>query len=670
LRGIVGSKLNIWLADLVHTKVSRVGIVPLGIGYLASALQETYANAVQIKLFKYPDRLISEFRKHQPDMLGLSNYVWNHKLSLRIARLFKESNPKIMIIMGGPHTRIDKKGIHNFLQRHPYVDAYIPQEAEYPICSLVGQIIKNDSVINELGEIPGCYLNVPDYNFHYMDVKGKHSFNQYGSPYLKGILDEFIADPNLFPLLETNRGCPYRCTYCAWGAAVCNKIIKKSSQMVIDEAYYIANKTSKDKWYLTDGNFGIYEDDIKFALKLKEIKKEFGYPKRTELNCGKNAGGRILEISHILGNMAPFEIAVQSLDPDVLRNIRRKNLDIDDIRILIESHHNEGRKVGTDLLVGCSGETLKSHIKTLRACCDLGFDSMNINNIRMLPGTQMETDEQRKLYGVRAKFRFQDAGYGMYAGEFVCETDETIVSTNTMSEDEINWLKKIHFLIYLTWSSSFAKPLLSLGLSFGINPIDVMLILEKDYESTLSRELLIPLYEEHKAGWFETEEDLTDYYTRPEIINDILIGKKRLEKLTLKYLAYCLNTKDIIFSVIDNISQIVRENTNIDEGLVKVVTKIALDRLKLNFLSEDLSKDIRYELKKEDFNYLKKLRIMPSSTLFNNHGFTIYYRYGGEKYQLLKNMLERFNHENEPAEALYTVLTSGMGLYFTYSMGT
>ena len=39
------------------------------------------------------------------------------------------------------------------------------------------------------------------------------------SPYLSGHLDEFLR-AGMVPLFETNRGCPFRCTFCAWGLAL------------------------------------------------------------------------------------------------------------------------------------------------------------------------------------------------------------------------------------------------------------------------------------------------------------------------------------------------------------------------------------------------------------------------------------------------------------------
>ena len=76
----------------------------------------------------------------------------------------------------------------------------------------------------------------------------------------------------------------------------------------------------------------------------------------------------------------------------------------------------------------------------------LGFDFVNINILRILPGTEMESKEQRKLYGFKTKWRPMDAGWGKYKGEFIFETDENSIATKDITEEEMYSLKKIHFL--------------------------------------------------------------------------------------------------------------------------------------------------------------------------------------------------------------------------------
>ena len=107
--------MKIYIGDLKHNFGPRVKVVPLGIATLASALYDHYGKKISTKLFVSPNKLIDELKSNLPDVIALSNYMWNSRLSLRILRLAKEIKPDILTIMGGPHARYDQEGLKNLL---------------------------------------------------------------------------------------------------------------------------------------------------------------------------------------------------------------------------------------------------------------------------------------------------------------------------------------------------------------------------------------------------------------------------------------------------------------------------------------------------------------------------------------------------------------------------
>ena len=183
------------------------------------------------------------------------------------------------------------------------------------LLNLLEKCLEINSVEKEkLKFVQGTYLNLPNYKFERLLVKSDktkqvynspyYTINQFTSPYLSGMLDEFLDDPNLSPLLESNRGCPYSCTFCAWGIGSGNKLIKKDLHKFVSEMWYVGERTRNDVWFLADANFtGMVEDDITIATELKKINKKFGSPKTFEYHGKKYCKKMVFKVAQIFLGM-------------------------------------------------------------------------------------------------------------------------------------------------------------------------------------------------------------------------------------------------------------------------------------------------------------------------------------------------------------------------------
>ena len=61
------------------------------------------------------------------------------------------------------------------------------------------------------------------------------SLDEIPSPYTTGVFDGNYR----FAVMETNRGCPFRCTYCYWGAATNDKVHKFDENRIRDEIFWL-----------------------------------------------------------------------------------------------------------------------------------------------------------------------------------------------------------------------------------------------------------------------------------------------------------------------------------------------------------------------------------------------------------------------------------------------
>ena len=139
------------------------------------------------------------------------------------------------------------------------------------------------------------------------------------SPYLTGILDPFLANPNLSPIMETNRGCPYACTFCNWGNAIQANINQFSIDTIKEELSYICkhSKNSPGFFYIADANFGILKRDLEIAQVIRECMDKYNFPKQI-FNCyAKNTNDAVIDIAATLQTVSSMSMSKQSLNKEI-----------------------------------------------------------------------------------------------------------------------------------------------------------------------------------------------------------------------------------------------------------------------------------------------------------------------------------------------------------------
>ena len=156
--------MKIYLADLVYDSSSTNFVLPLNIAFIASNLKHKFGNNVDITLFKYPKELEKYLKTSMPDVLGVSNYSWNTRLSKLFIREAKKLNPSLVTVMGGCNIRATRDGIYKFLCENPAFDYYIINEGEEPFANLIGGLLKGGN------KVPSAMLVVPlkmgDFTIH------------------------------------------------------------------------------------------------------------------------------------------------------------------------------------------------------------------------------------------------------------------------------------------------------------------------------------------------------------------------------------------------------------------------------------------------------------------------------------------------------------------------
>ena len=310
------------------------------------------------------------------------------------------------------------------------------------------------------------------------------------SPYLSGDLDEFLA-AGMIPLFETNRGCPFRCTFCAWGSASKDLVRRLDVNQALAEIRYVGERSEARNWIVCDANFGILDRDIEVGKAIRKVKDQYGRPDKCHIWLAKNVTERNLAIGEIMGDMIVPVMAVQSLDNEVLKRIKRDNISIETYAEYQKKSHRIGSRTYSDMIVPLPGETLASYTTGLRSLTELRVDIILNHNMRLLAGAETNSTQTRERFKFRTRYRLIHGDAGIYRtpdGTEIraFEYEESLRSTDSMSEDEIFYLRKLHFLVEFCWNIEVYKPLLSLGLQHNISPVDVLTKLLSEAEAASS----------------------------------------------------------------------------------------------------------------------------------------------------------------------------------------
>ena len=460
--------MKIFLGDLTYTTVTiATEALPINIGYIASYCTKRFGNKVDIKLFKYIEELEKAINESPPDILGLSNYVWSQNVSNEMFKLFTKKNPDGLKIWGGPNFPIDMPSQKKFFENFKDVDVYIPIDGEIGFSNLVEKALQMNTkemrskILQE--PIDGCMIKNPDGNLLYT-IEGARirNLDEIPSPYLTGILDHFFDD-KLVPMLQTNRGCPFLCTFCTDGRESVNQVNRFGKQRVKDELDYIAKHVKEDihSLYISDLNFGMLPGDLETCKSIVEIQKKYHYPEKINATTGKNNQERIIESIKSLNGTMLMSMSVQSMDEQVLTNIKRANISAEKMVELSPTIHEYGVNTSGEIIMGMPGQSYASVLDTIRQLIYGKVDDIIIHACMMLPGSEMATPAERSKWNLETKFRILPMDFTVLGnGKKICEIDEIVVGSKDMTFDDYLALRMIAFTLSIVNRATLFEPLL------------------------------------------------------------------------------------------------------------------------------------------------------------------------------------------------------------------
>lgn len=371
------------------------------------------------------------------DVVGFSTYIWNRAYATVLGRELKKANPNILIVAGGPEYPIEQP---DFFKKFPFIDICVKQEGEISFHQiLIENLIKNP----DYTKIKGLLINNNGETIDTGSQPRIDNLDEIPSPYLSGIFDNLMAKhPEIRwnATLETNRGCPYACTFCDWGSLTYNKVKVFNLERVFDELEWIASH-GMDFISFTDANFGIFAvRDSLIADKLIEVQKKYGNPRAYTIAWAKNQKQEVVDIVRKLiyegGSKMGLNLSVQSMDDNVLDIIKRKNLEINKIEEVFRLCEEYNIPLYTELILGLPGETIDTWKENFFKLYKSGnHTGITVYQAQLLENAEMNLT-QKKLYELEGKIVY-DYLVGTYNEHELKEGIEVIVSTKDLSRDKM-----------------------------------------------------------------------------------------------------------------------------------------------------------------------------------------------------------------------------------------
>jgi radical SAM superfamily enzyme YgiQ (UPF0313 family) len=525
---------TVYLADLRYNYSGVVAndCMPLGVAYMKAVMDRDLPE-VRSRLFAYPDRLWNALLQDRPDVLMLSNYLWNEALSFHFARLAKRIRPEMLVVMGGPNIPIEQPREIEYFNEHPEIDAYVLGEGDFLASEVVRHFLDSGMSVKKMGEreIPSTIYRRPDGQTVLQKMFDRNKdVDHIPSPWLSGIQDEFF-DGKLAPMIETNRGCPFTCTFCVQGTGWYTKVHNFSLDRMKEEIEYIARKIkalspNMGTLRIADSNYGMFERDVEISSWIGEMQKRYGYPTFIDATTGKNRPDRIIRsVEKVSGALVVYQ-AVQSLNDDVLRNIKRSNIKLNAYEEIMIHIRGRGLRSNSDLIVGLPGETLQSHVNAIHSLIDAGTNQMHNLQLVLLKGSELEMLDTRKEFHFGTRFRVLPKNFGIYGDEKVLDIEEIVVSTDTMCFDDYIETRKYHLVSSVFWNDSWFEDAVALSQQFGVKRSQwfgsILPAMEKSQGPV--REFLSKFVGEANAELFPTREACLEFYTKEENFRRLFHG--------------------------------------------------------------------------------------------------------------------------------------------------
>lgn len=303
--------------------------------------------------------------------VAMGVYVWSESLVQAVIAGLREQGYEGRIILGGPQVSYAGRGVDAL---YPGADVFVRGYGEDALVRLVAS--------GDFVEVPGVHFaGRPD-----AVAQANVDLGSLPSPFLGGLIP---LQGQRFIRWETQRGCPFRCSFCQHkeaGATLKHRDLH--AERVLAEVDLFCEAKVEDIAVL-DPVFNMG----KLALQVLRRFSLHKFQGKLSLQCrAETLTQEFLDAAD--GLNVVLEFGLQTIHSNEGKAIRRRN-DADKIDKALQAVRGRGIHHEVSLIYGLPEQTLASFHQTLAWCLERRVPVIKAFPLLLLRGTELESDHDR-----------------------------------------------------------------------------------------------------------------------------------------------------------------------------------------------------------------------------------------------------------------------------------
>ena len=317
---------------------------------------------------------------YNPSVVGISAKTQNFVSASMVAKIAKEINPDIKVIVGGVHPTMNGSKVLNCED----IDLLSISEGENTIVALLHALEKN----TELNSVNGIVFKDGDKIINTKPQSYVENLDLLDFPltHAQKVLKDFDKYPKeAFGYIFASRGCPYACTFCESKSMWTRKVRYRSPENVVAELKQMYEFGIK-KVNFDDDTFGVSKKNIKAINDLMHDKlSNMTYTCETVVQLAKDEN--VVKDMKRGGCTAAF-VGIESGNNEMLKKIKKTQTTEECIQA-VKNLRKHGIESHAFIMVGFPDETEETFKQTMDFIPKLKPDGVIFSIFTPYPGSDI-----------------------------------------------------------------------------------------------------------------------------------------------------------------------------------------------------------------------------------------------------------------------------------------